>query len=214
MNNIHNQYLLEIYLFWFKNPLVFKSIKQKINSINLLDLWTNVWFAKGTHQKYIDNIMNKTFISYFDNENLEKYIPKTLEENIAIIILYDQISRNIFRRTKNAYLYDSKTFKFVQNILNNYDIYKLNIEYLLVLFLACIHQENIEIHNIAKKILNIIKTHSLCDKTLYESITNIFINHNERIKLFGRYPERNNFISRKTNDLELIYMKSTNYDII
>ena len=204
---------MNIYLFWFKNAYVFNSLKSKINSISMIELWQKVWFAKGENQISVDAEMRLKFSSYFDNDELSKYTPSTLDEYMSKIVLYDQISRNIFRGTIKAYNYDKKAFQLAQNVMSSFDINIMTIEYLLVLFLTCIHQESLEVHKIAYKLLNKIKNHKNCDKSLFNSVNNIYLNHNERVKLFGRYPERNKFLNRTNTHEEEIYMLSVNYVI-
>lgn len=212
---ITNENLINIYIFWFRNDKVFKKLKTKINSISMIELWQKVWFVKGENQKHIDLEMRTKFSSFFENDNdeINKYIPITLDEYMSIIVLYDQISRNIFRGTDKAYSYDKKAYLLAENVMSSFDINSMPIEYLLVLFLTCIHQESLEVHEIAENILKKIKNHKNCDKLLFNSVKDIFINHNERIKIFGRYPERNKVLGKQSTNKEIVYMSSVNYII-
>ena len=62
-------------------------------------MWENLWFSKNHKQKTNDMWLKKEFLSYF--EELDKVNSFETIENIddlfGIIILCDQISRNIFR---------------------------------------------------------------------------------------------------------------------
>jgi uncharacterized protein (DUF924 family) len=69
-----------------------------------------------------------------------------------------------------------------------------------------IHSEDIMDHKIIKKLLPQIKSDPKCDPSLYVALIGIFKNHNERIQLFGRIPERNKYLGRTSTDEEKIFL--------
>ncbi len=204
-NNTINEDFINILMYWY-NIIIPKTsyFYKDSNNINIVDSWINIWFAKNENQKKIDNeLLN--FEKYYDK--YKNYEPVYLYEYVALIILYDQIPRNIFRNTYKAYATD--------NIALNYALYLIKyIDYLpfhicIPIIMSLIHTESLEVLKTAENIIKQLKE-KYCVKynDIFNSLNNIFINHFDRIKLFGRIPERNKFLNRNTSEEEKIYLKS------
>ncbi len=123
---------------------------------------------------------------------------------MALIILFDQIPRNIYRKTAKAYKYDLKSLKITKSLIENFD--SLHFCFKLTIIICMIHSEDISDHEIIKILLLKIKNDFKCDSQLYISLYQIYINHYDRIKMFGRIPERNIFLGRKSTPEEKIYL--------
>ena len=79
------------------------NLNRSLSSTQLTDQWTTLWFAKHAQQKLVDQKLMKYHSAI---EDFIYFQPTTLKEQMAMIILYDQVTRNIFRGTDNAYKYD------------------------------------------------------------------------------------------------------------
>jgi uncharacterized protein (DUF924 family) len=196
--------LYELCLFWyFSQKQQFNINFNKLTSIDIYNQWINVWFAKEEKQVTIDSYLKK--YEYM----IETYInfsPRNLIETIGIIILYDQITRNIFRNTSNAYKYDKIALLYAKKLINVYE--RLHFCVKLTVIICLIHSENIVDHNNVQLKIHELVNDPLCDKNIFRSLYNISINHLERIVLFGRIPERNKFLSRTSTDEERAYILS------
>lgn len=161
--------------------------------------WENIWFVKGEAQKVIDEKM-KIFEEFYDL--LKSAMPVTLNEHLAMIILYDQIPRNIYRGTPKAYETDYIAQKLAWKLLQ---LWEFLPDYALATILICLcHCENREVQIVLKS-LDLEKKFSL-EITL--ALKKIIHNHSERILLFGRIPERNKIIGRESTTEEITYLKS------
>jgi uncharacterized protein (DUF924 family) len=201
-----NYELLQLVHYWYfpSNKTSIKPFDFKnISSIEMIDLWINKWFAKYEQQKEID-IYLKTFESLIDH--YKTYIPNSLFEKMSMIILYDQIPRNIYRKTPNAYLNDHIALKLAKSLLYEFD--SLPLCFQITIVVCMLHSEDINDHNIIIELLPKIKINPKCDPKLYISLYNIFKNHNERIIMFGRIPERNKFLSRISTEQEKAFLQS------
>lgn len=166
--------------------------------------WKNMWFAKNAEQKEIDLFLKTTYGESV--KKYEKYVPVCLHEKIALIILFDQVTRNIYRETKYAYAYDDISLSLTKNIISNNEHLRMPFHMLITLFLCLIHSENVEDHVIAKKMLNKMKIDYSKYYELISAMDTIYENHNSRIEMFGRIPERNKFLNRKSTTAEIVFM--------
>jgi uncharacterized protein (DUF924 family) len=194
--------LYNLYYYWYFSECN-KTNYKSLNSVDIYNQWINVWFAKGELQKNIDAYLTKyePLIKKYTN-----YQPTNLIETIALIILYDQIPRNIFRKKPEAYLYDSISNYWTHQLLEKFDDLPLNIK--LTLIICLVHSENIHDHDLIKEKMPLIKKDSKCDMSIYNALHIITINHKDRIELFNRIPERNKILGRINTDKELIYLNS------
>jgi uncharacterized protein (DUF924 family) len=166
--------------------------------------WLSTWFAKNSEQIKIDNDL-KQFEEFY--EKYKNYDPTYLYEYVAMIILYDQLPRNIYRNTPKAYETDHIAFKYA-NMLTNYIDY-LPFHISIFVILSHCHQENPNVHMNCKELMNKLKLKYMSsNNVIINTLNNLFNNHYDRVSLFGRIPERNNILGRKSTDNEIAYMKS------
>ncbi|CAF3650673.1 unnamed protein product [Rotaria sp. Silwood1] len=184
------------------------KLNRSLSSTQLADQWITLWFAKREQQKLADQKLMKyhSAIEYFIH-----FQPKTLKEKMAMIILYDQITRNIFRGTENAYKYDDIARRIALNLVETTCLSTLPIQFLLTILICIIHSEQIEHLDLVKSLIQqYLVRHPSIDPNLLTSLNGIVKNHYDRIQLFGRIPERNCFIGRQSTLAEISFMKAVN----
>ena len=139
------------------------------------------------------------------NNELEDW-QDDLNSNLALVILLDQFSRNLYRNNPQAYAYDYKTRLIVNEAIDRGDLENIEIDHKFYLILPLIHSEDISDH---------IFAHKLCDTYLilhpqYKDIKKQFDYHTAPIKKFGRYPHRNKIMGRKSTNLEKKFLSNPN----
>ncbi len=114
----------------------------------------------------------------------------------AQIVLYDQITRNIFRGTARAYRYDPRARALVQPLLPPaVEFDTLPFCYKLTCCICLVHSENLTDHAlIADHLLPNIRRDARCDPSLLDTLLGVCANHRDRVQLFGRIPERNKYL--------------------
>ena len=125
---------------------------------------------------------------------------------LALTILLDQFSRNIYRDSDLAFAYDFKTRLIVNEAIDRGDLENIEINQKFWLILPLIHSEDISDH---------IFAHKLCDSYLishpqYKNIKKQFNFHTIPIKKFGRYPHRNKIMKRKSTSEEEEFLSNPN----
>mmetsp|Transcript_36840 Transcript_36840/g.32550 ORF Transcript_36840/g.32550 Transcript_36840/m.32550 type:complete len:219 (+) Transcript_36840:80-736(+) len=201
-----DELLVELVLLWFDGENIFN----KIGTSKINDLWKTLWFAKGKQQVIIDSKLNKFEDSinfWYENYENESLL-KTIYEKLSVIILFDQVTRNIFRGKSKAYKYDHIALKMTKDIIQSIDFESIHDHLKIFLILPLIHSEDISDIKLAQ---------SLCNKHLtypYDwiySLKGILTNHSDRILLFGRIPERQSKKGENNTEKEKIYLQNITF---
>ena len=183
-------------------------MNERVNAI------LNFWFVDSSIENWFkkdnkfDNIIKQKFQNdYFKaiNNELEEWQDNP-ESCLALIILLDQFSRNIYRDNLLAFHYDYKTRLIVNEAIDRGDLENIEVDKRLFLILPLIHSENISDHIFANKLLEVyLKNHPN-----YNDIKKQFMYHTIAIKKFGRYPHRNNILKRESTSEEKKFLSKAN----
>ena len=174
------------------------------------------WFLQTSQEEKFGN--NKTFDKKIRDNFLDDY-QKAIKneydywhdnaaECLALIILLDQFSRNLFRNNMKAFAMDYKA-----RIIANYAIDKgyceeLTNDHLIFVFLPFMHSEKIQDQIYCGNLIDTyLKYHSS-----YKDSKKFSQLHYNIISKFGRFPYRNKVLKRKNTIKEKEYLKSTHYD--
>lgn len=207
--------LEDLFLYWYGLDKNLNLDNKTISNIDLPEshvehLWKNIWFAKNEQQSNIDKelLEYKYLFDLYDPESssIEDILSKlNLFSRIGLIILYDQISRNIFRKTEIAYKYDKSARDLAQNYINSYKEYPIHI--IITIIMTLIHSESIDDQIQAGEIIIFLKEkYKSKNNLIIRQLSLIHHNHYDRIKLFGRIPERCLYLNRPMTDEERIYL--------
>lgn len=175
--------LLELVNFWFENR------KKWFNPSEDFDNLCRI--------KYNDLLENYEYINYDSKKSLEV---------LGLIILLDQIPRNIFRGKPSAYKYDNISSIICLNnlILSN----ELDGWYKIFFLMPLKHSEDIRYQEdgirICNEIISIelnINLKKLYKRNLVESLK-----HYNIVKKYGRFPKRNKILKRESSIDEKKYI--------
>jgi uncharacterized protein (DUF924 family) len=133
-----------------------------------------------------------------------------MKGKIAQLILCDQLSRNCFRGTDEAFLYDSKSLLLANDLVEA--AFKGDEDwmpsYTFFLNLAFMHSENIHDHDVAEKLLQKAMAESWCPNINWNFQHTYLTAHTNVIRKFGHYPHRNSKKGRQTTPEELEWLNS------
>jgi len=125
---------------------------------------------------------------------------------LALIILLDQFSRNLFRESRKAFEQDVKSRSVLLKIIANNFLDKMNESERLFALLPFIHSESVLDHEKAYELMKkYLKTHSDLEK-----IKKSWSDHTAIIKRFGRYPHRNKALNRMSSEDEVKFIHTPN----
>ena len=171
-----------------------------------VDVWEKKWFAKKQQQVYMDSYLQKYKCLVDQEPPVSERRDIQLLFNISFLIIWDQIPRNIFRNTKDAYTYDKKARRLVEDVMPYWDILPIPIR--ITCILVYIHSEDIEDLSIVNTLLEKIHETMRNYPVIMTALKGIAKNHRDRMTMFGRIPERNRFLNRPSTDTELAFLSA------
>lgn len=221
---IVKEYLAGLFLYWYGNRKVIRQILRPdwkgnptesdrlclsagLSMVDMEDMWRNRWFTKRTHTALVDREMKESFgwMLVQDDAYLQTFRPTRLWEKLAMIILFDQIPRNVFRGQPNAYAYDYVALKFAAGIAETPQLHaNLAFCFQATICIGLCHAERFETQDLLSRCINQqVNSDLLKNHFLWHALRKIATHHRERIEWFGRFPERNAILGRISTSEEL-----------
>ncbi len=181
-----------------------------------IDAMLTVWFGAPDSETFgknreqwwgsfedFDTAIRETLLPHHDaaaNGDLDHWI-SDVNGGLALIILLDQVPRNMFRATARAFATDAKAVIMAQQYIDTgLDSQLLNIQRMFA-YLPFEHSEDLAHQNYAVDLIT-----ALGDP----STTDYAIRHRDVIEQFGRFPHRNDFLGRTSTPEEVEFLKLPN----
>jgi uncharacterized protein (DUF924 family) len=176
--------------------------------------YNDKWFPHGPKgaagSKEVDKEIRKRFLGLFDdavNNRLDWDVQSNPYENLAYILLIDQMARNMFRGTPQAYEHDQKALAAaknnVQQGLNRY--YFTGYQRLFVVY-PLMHDETLASQAMC---LYLLKTINESENYPYQFLNAMQkgVEHYQMVFMFNRFPHRNVRLGRMNTSDEKSYLK-------
>ena len=155
------------------------------------------WFKKN---EYFDKMIENRFFIAIKNALAGKL--RNWEESetgcLALIILLDQFTRNVFRDTPQAFAGDKRALALSQLCCDKDYLTNPDIQRRQFMLMPMMHSENLAVQDAS---LPLFKKYA--SKKDYEYAEK----HREIIARFGRFPHRNVILGRKSINEELEFLK-------
>ena len=155
------------------------------------------WFKKNED---FDQMIKNRFSSAIENAingKLDSW-EETETGCLALIILLDQFTRNVFRDTPRAFAGDERALALSQLCFNNDYLTNLDIHRRQFMLMPMMHSENLAVQDTA---LPLFKKYA--SEKDYEYAEK----HRDIIARFGRFPHRNVILGRNSTNEELEFLK-------
>ena len=177
---------------------------------NILDFWFKETPPKKRFQKHkdFDLLIKEKFLKDYELASKNEYDDwqDSALGCLALVILFDQFSRNIFRDDKKAFEQDHKTRLIVNDAVYAGYLESMNESERFFMILPLIHSEEITDHDMAYYLLNkYLKEHEG-----YVQIKKFWKDHTKAIRQFHRYPHRNKILGRESTEEELTFLNGPN----
>lgn len=190
----------EILLFWFGESISYDE------EATIEERAKQVWFAQTDE---VDREIRRRF-EHDSRDMTEDMLEgiQDISEKLAMIILVDQFSRNMFREDSRAFARDHLGLKLAKQMVDKNEDMKLKPFERVFVYLALEHSENQEDQE-----LSVAKFRELCDEVpkkvrgIYQTFLDYAMKHKVIIDRFGRYPHRNEALGRKSTTEELEFLK-------
>ena len=172
------------------------------------------WFVETPSEKrfkkdqVFDQLIKDKFLKDYELASSNEYDDwqDTSMSTLALIILFDQFSRNMFRDDKKAFEQDTKARLIVSDAVHAGFLEEMDQYQRLFMLLPLIHSEEILDHEMAYFLLD----KYLRDHPDLVDIKKFWKNHTKAIKQFHRYPHRNKVLGRDSTDQEIEFLKGPN----
>ena len=129
------------------------------------------------------------FLSFYHLHKNKTYYASTIHDNLALIILFDQFPRNMFRNTPQSFMTDKKVLDLAKYAIDKGDDKNLNVEERKFLYMPFMHSEDIDEQSYAVILFEELGEQNSLD---------FAIRHFNIIKRFNRFPHRNHILGRQS----------------
>jgi uncharacterized protein (DUF924 family) len=132
---------------------------------------------------------------------------ETPRGSLALIILLDQFSRNIYRNTPRAFAQDKMALGICLRGMDQGKDLVLDLLERVFFYLPMEHAENLEIQRKSVKAFeSLVKAAPPDMKNTFESFLDYAVRHYAIIEKFGRFPHRNEILGRASTPEELEFL--------
>ena len=129
------------------------------------------------------------------------------ESWLALLIMLDQFSRNLYRDDARAYAADAKVCNILLPGLARGDDKQLSTIQRVFVYVPLEHAEDLNLQNRAIDMFTqLSKDVSLDDRPTYLNFLDYARRHRDIIARFGRFPHRNQVMGRVSTAAELAYL--------
>ncbi len=167
------------------------------------------WWAKDEHtDEYIRRTFESDLMAAKEGE-LGSW-EGTPEGTLALIVLLDQFSRNIYRGTPEAFSQDSLALAVSEGGIEQGFDKELHPVERIFFYLPFMHSEDLDIQKRSLSLFSDLEktfTHPAELSDMLTSSREFAERHYEIIERFGRYPHRNEILGRQSTEEEIEFLK-------
>jgi uncharacterized protein (DUF924 family) len=169
---------------------------------------TNLWFGESEKLK-------QQMITVFEAEYKAAVAGELANWNdtprgrLALIILLDQFSRWAYRNTPNAFTQDKVAQQLCIDGLRDKMDKSLTLIERVFFYMPLVHAEDPIIQDQSIALFQNLVSLSMTETTqVYQLFLAYAYAHFRVVKEFGRFPQRNQILGRKSTDAEIAFLKS------
>ncbi|MCF8466666.1 MAG: DUF924 domain-containing protein [Sneathiella sp.] len=158
------------------------------------------WFEKNPE---FDAEIRRKFIGDFEKAEAGNLLDwtETARGSLALILLFDQFTRNMFRDQARAFAADGKAREIARHMINRGYYSGLNMVEKQFAALPFEHSEDLEDQKLSLKLFTELGDDGLLDYAKQ---------HYDIIEKFGRFPHRNKQLGRQSTPEEEDFLKQAN----
>ena len=136
-----------------------------------------------------------------------KHWKNSEQGRLALILLLDQFTRNIYRGTERAFSGDHRALKICKLGLSEKTDLALPIEHRVFFYMPLEHSENLDDQELCIRMLSSLKREAPANKQkVIDDYIGFAEQHRDIIKRFGRFPHRNSILNRTNTREESTYL--------
>ncbi len=129
--------------------------------------------------------------------------------DLALIIILDQFSRNIYRKTPMAYAQDQQALDVCVRGIERQNDHELSLIERAFFYMPLMHAENKEMQSTSVRAFKMLVDLSFPEaRPTYESFFEYALRHYEVVDKFGRFPHRNAILGRNSTTEEERFLET------
>ena len=165
----------------------------------------NFWFAECTPEQWFkkDSDFDKMLEARFAG-TVERALAGKLDSwadsdsgCLALILLLDQFTRNIFRDTPRAFAGDEKALELSFRCNENGCLANADIHWCHFMLMPMMHSEDIAVQDVSLPLFKKLNVQNVYDYA---------VRHRDTVARFGRFPHRNSILGRSSTNEELEFL--------
>lgn len=165
-----------------------------------------LWFKSGVET---DEEIRELFAENVTRAHEGDYqeLRKTARGQLALIILLDQFTRNIFRGTPQSFASDPRALHYALDLIASEQHKKLSPIERVFVYLPLEHTEDASMQEQCAKLYDELRNDvDEKDRKLFDVFYDYAIRHKVIIDRFGRFPHRNEILGRESTPEEIEFL--------
>jgi uncharacterized protein (DUF924 family) len=184
------------------------------DGVEVVQRMNSIWFG-GTNTQY-DTVCRESFADVIRDAGKENLNwNDSIDGLVAQLVLCDQISRNAFRGTNEAFSYDERATSIASTLMKS-AVSRTQLlageffpPYYIFMITALMHSEDKQLHEEAMSFIRFVKGNAPQLNDYWDYQLQFELDHVAVINRFGRYPHRNKYVGRSSTLEEEEYLKDT-----
>lgn len=154
------------------------------------------WF---TRKVGVDRVIRERFLALYQSVSARPPEPSTGREALATVIVLDQLPRNLFRGSPQAYATDGQALAVAQRAIENGLDRELNGQQRTFLYMPFQHSEDAAVQARSVELFSALGDANTLDYARQ---------HKDVIDRFARFPHRNALLGRASTAEEIEFMRT------
>eukprot|EP00455_Lapot_gusevi_P057528 TRINITY_DN9825_c0_g1_i1.p1 TRINITY_DN9825_c0_g1~~TRINITY_DN9825_c0_g1_i1.p1 ORF type:complete len:266 (+),score=18.06 TRINITY_DN9825_c0_g1_i1:47-844(+) len=202
--------------FWYGADIFFRRQKWQTHAgfSDADELWCSRWFAKQEAGKKLDQYLRERFECWVEQAlrgDLD-FWAQSPWGLLALILLLDQVPRNIWRGTGRAWEGDPLALRLCQQGIEQGLDQELPMIMRAMFYMPLLHAEDMELQRQSVSMYETMmrESHTQGDGALlliFERFHKAAVKHRDAVAIFGRFPERNAYLGRASTVEEVAYLQ-------
>ncbi|MFT4551673.1 MAG: hypothetical protein ACI9S8_000289 [Chlamydiales bacterium] len=165
-----------------------------------------LWFSKSQET---DDYISKTFgdLIPLADSGVLKHWENSDKSRLALVILLDQFTRNIYRGSEQSFAYDPIALRVCLETIEkgkDKDLFPVERSFF---YLPLEHSEDLSLQNLSvEKFQKLLEESPDNLREVLSANVDYAIKHREIIERFGRYPHRNEILGRESSEEEMNFL--------
>ena len=176
-------------------------------NLDVINEKSGLWWKKD---ESLDNDIKHRFgpdLHRLKNGELTAWGSST-QAQLAMIILADQFSRNIYRNTPESFAVDPLVVSMTIEGMDTGKDLKLRLVERIFFYMPLMHAESIELQDKSvDKFTDCMNESTETEKKSFHNNLEYAIKHREIVERFGRFPHRNKILDRESTLEEIEFLK-------